>query len=113
MERRQKVLDYLDRTGIPYEYYEHPEAPTIEIARQYWHDDGSKHCKNLFFRNHKGVLGRTTRVTATTWSYSIATGSWPSTTSSIGSGKGSFHSLPNSAWNAISDCAPVRYHLSG
>ena len=54
MERRQKVLDYLDRTGIPYEYYEHPETPTIEIARQYWHDDGSKHCKNLFFRNHKG-----------------------------------------------------------
>ena len=54
MERRQKVLDYLDRTGIPYEYYEHPEAPTIDIARQYWHDDGSKHCKNLFFRNHKG-----------------------------------------------------------
>ena len=97
MERRQKVLDYLDRTGIPYEYYEHPEAPTIEIARQYWHDDGSA----------------TTRVTATTWSYSIATGSWPSTTSSTGSGKGSFHSLPNSAWNAISDCAPVRYHLSG
>ena len=42
MERRQKVLDYLDRTGIPYEYYEHPEAPTIEIARQYWHDDGSQ-----------------------------------------------------------------------
>ncbi|MFR4025953.1 MAG: YbaK/EbsC family protein [Alistipes indistinctus] len=39
---------------MPYEYYEHPEAPTIEIARQYWHDDGSKHCKNLFFRNHKG-----------------------------------------------------------
>ena len=54
MERRQKVLDYLDRTGIPYEYYEHPETPTIEIARQYWHDDGSKHCKNLFFLNHKG-----------------------------------------------------------
>ena len=29
-------------------------APTIEIARQWWRDDGSKHCKNLFFRNHKG-----------------------------------------------------------
>ena len=40
--------------GIRYEWYEHPEAPTIEIARQWWRDDGSKHCKNLFFRNHKG-----------------------------------------------------------
>ena len=34
--------------------YEHPDAPTIDIAREYWHADGSKHCKNLFFRNHKG-----------------------------------------------------------
>ena len=53
-ERMQAVFDYLDRHAIRYTYYEHPEAPTIEIARQYWHADGSKHCKNLFFRNHKG-----------------------------------------------------------
>ena len=53
-ERRQRVFDWLDAHGIRYTWYEHPEAPTIEIARQYWHDDGSKHCKNLFFRNHKG-----------------------------------------------------------
>lgn len=53
-ERRQKVFDWLDSHGIVYTWYEHPEAPTIEIARQYWRDDGSKHCKNLFFRNHKG-----------------------------------------------------------
>ncbi len=53
-ERRQRVFDWLDARGIAYTWYEHPEAPTIEIARQYWHDDGSKHCKNLFFRNHKG-----------------------------------------------------------
>lgn len=53
-ERRQKVFDWLDRHGIAYTWYEHPEAPTIEIARRYWRDDGSKHCKNLFFRNHKG-----------------------------------------------------------
>ena len=52
--RRQRVFDWLDAHGIRYTWYEHPEAPTIEIARQYWHDDGSKHCKNLFFRNHKG-----------------------------------------------------------
>lgn len=52
--RRQRVFDWLDSHSIRYTWYEHPEAPTIEIARQHWHDDGSKHCKNLFFRNHKG-----------------------------------------------------------
>ena len=53
-ERIQVVFDFLDSHQIRYSWYEHPEAPTIEIARQYWHQDGSKHCKNLFFRNHKG-----------------------------------------------------------
>ena len=54
MERRDNVFRWLDAEGIKYSWYEHPEAPTIEIARQYWRNDGSKHCKNLFFRNHKG-----------------------------------------------------------
>ena len=54
MERRDKVFQWLDEHGISYSWYEHPEAPTIEIAREYWRKDGSKHCKNLFFRNHKG-----------------------------------------------------------
>ena len=54
MDRKQPVFDFLNARGIRYEWYEHPEAPTIEIARQWWRDDGSKHCKNLFFRNHKG-----------------------------------------------------------
>lgn len=54
LERRMKVFAFLDSHGIEYTWYEHPEAPTIEIASQYWHQDGSKHCKNLFFRNHKG-----------------------------------------------------------
>ena len=54
MQRREKVFAYLDDRGIDYEWYEHPEAPTIEIARRWWRNDGSKHCKNLFFRNHKG-----------------------------------------------------------
>lgn len=54
MERRRRVFDFLDAAGIRYSWYEHPEAPTIEIARRCWRDDGSKHCKNLFFRNHKG-----------------------------------------------------------
>ena len=49
-----KVFDFLQQQEIEYSFYTHPEAPTIEIARQYWRNDGSKHCKNLFFRNHKG-----------------------------------------------------------
>ena len=53
-ERMERVFDFLQQQGIEYSFYTHPEAPTIEIARQYWHNDGSKHCKNLFFRNHKG-----------------------------------------------------------
>ena len=45
----------LDELGIPFEYHEHPPAPTIEIAVQYWKDIAeTTHCKNLFFRNHKG-----------------------------------------------------------
>ena len=54
MERRDRVFAWLDEHDIEYSWYEHPEAPTIEIAREYWRKDGSKHCKNLFFRNHKG-----------------------------------------------------------
>ena len=54
MDRRDNVFRWLDEQGITYSWYEHPEAPTNEIARQYWGNDGSKHCKNLFFRNHKG-----------------------------------------------------------
>lgn len=53
-ERISKVLDYLNENKITHTWYSHPEAPTIEIARQHWQKDGSKHCKNLFFRNHKG-----------------------------------------------------------
>lgn len=53
-ERIEKVLAFLSTNGLEHTYYTHPEAPTIDIAHQYWQKDGSKHCKNLFFRNHKG-----------------------------------------------------------
>ena len=49
-----KLYQLLDELHIPYEYLEHPPAPTIEIAKQYWAGHDAKHCKNLFFRNHKG-----------------------------------------------------------
>ena len=44
----------LEKLNIQFEYLEHPPAPTIEVARQYWAGYDAKHCKNLFFRNHKG-----------------------------------------------------------
>jgi Ala-tRNA(Pro) deacylase len=44
----------LETLKIQFEYYEHPPAPTIEEAMKYWKDLDATHCKNLFFRNHKG-----------------------------------------------------------
>lgn len=54
MTREEKVYAYLDEHGIKYSSYNHPEGKTIEEAKRWWKDDGSVHCKNLFFRNHKG-----------------------------------------------------------
>ena len=48
------VYQTLEKLSIAFEYIEHPPAPTIEIAKQYWHGHDAQHCKNLFFRNHKG-----------------------------------------------------------
>ena len=48
------VYKFLKDNKIPFDYYEHPEAPTIEIAAQYYRGEGTTLCKNLFFRNHKG-----------------------------------------------------------
>jgi len=53
-EREQVVLEYLDAHGITYDVYHHPEGKTIEEAKQWWKNDGSVHCKNIFLRNHKG-----------------------------------------------------------
>jgi Ala-tRNA(Pro) deacylase len=44
----------LEQHGITFDYYEHPAAPTIEDALRNWKDIDSTHCKNIFFRNHKG-----------------------------------------------------------
>jgi Ala-tRNA(Pro) deacylase len=53
-ENRSKVLAKLKEMEIQYEIFEHPPLDTIEIAQQYWKDIDATHCKNLFFRNHKG-----------------------------------------------------------
>jgi Ala-tRNA(Pro) deacylase len=49
-----KLYKILHDLNIAFDYYEHPPAPTIAEAMKYWKDIEAVHCKNLFFRNHKG-----------------------------------------------------------
>ena len=52
---RKKVLDFLEANDIKYEIYEHPALSSIEECLEYWKDiHDAVHCKNLFFRTHKG-----------------------------------------------------------
>ncbi|NPD44833.1 prolyl-tRNA synthetase associated domain-containing protein [Lentimicrobium sp. S6] len=51
---RNKVFEVLKELNIECELHEHPPTPTIEEAVKYWGQMKSTHCKNLFFRNHKG-----------------------------------------------------------
>lgn len=53
-EKRKQVLEVLGDLDIDYEMIEHPPVPTIEEAMKYWDQVDATHCKNLFFRNHKG-----------------------------------------------------------
>lgn len=53
-KRIAEVLSFLDEHGLGYEFHSHPPLPTIELALEYWKEIDSVHCKNLFFRNHKG-----------------------------------------------------------
>ena len=54
MNHRAQVIYTLQNLGIPYEIHEHPPVPTVEDALPYWKKIDATHCKNLFFRNHKG-----------------------------------------------------------
>jgi Ala-tRNA(Pro) deacylase len=54
LEKRQEVLRVLEELDIDYEIVEHPPVPTVEDALPYWNMIDAIHCKNLFFRNHKG-----------------------------------------------------------
>lgn len=49
-----KLYRELENLGIGFEYHEHPPVPTVEAALEHWKDIEATHCKNLFFRNHKG-----------------------------------------------------------
>ena len=52
--RGNKALEWLMTHGFEYSCYSHPEGKTVEEAKQWWKNDGSVHCKNIFLRNHKG-----------------------------------------------------------
>ena len=54
MNGQKELYEVLEKLNINFEYYEHPAAPTIEIAKKYWKDLDATHCKNIFLRNHKG-----------------------------------------------------------
>ena len=54
MEGQKELYGLLKELVIPYDYYEHPPAPTVEKAIEYWKDIDAGKCKNLFLRNHKG-----------------------------------------------------------
>lgn len=52
--KHTQVFEKLQELQIPYEVIYHPPTPTVEEALIYWKDLEAVHCKNLFFRNHKG-----------------------------------------------------------
>lgn len=52
---REKTLGFLQAHGIEYTLYEHPALFTVEECLKFWGNiPEATHCKNLFFRNHKG-----------------------------------------------------------
>lgn len=54
MGEKDRVIKYLNNLDISYQVFTHPPLPTIDIAIEYWKNIPGVHCKNLFFRNHKG-----------------------------------------------------------
>ena len=54
MQGDPNVYKVLKELGITFDRYEHPPVPTVKEAAIYWKDINATHCKNLFFRNHKG-----------------------------------------------------------
>ena len=45
MNGNPELYALLEHLNITFEYIEHPPAPTIEIARQYWAGHDAMHCK--------------------------------------------------------------------
>jgi len=54
MRGDNRLYELLEELKITFDYYEHPPVATVEAASRYWKDIEATHCKNIFFRNHKG-----------------------------------------------------------
>ena len=54
IQARIQVFNTLEELNISFNVHEHPPLDTIEVALEHWKDIDAMHCKNLFFRNHKG-----------------------------------------------------------
>ncbi|MDP3398252.1 MAG: prolyl-tRNA synthetase associated domain-containing protein [Bacteroidales bacterium] len=54
LRKIDRVIEYLESLNIEAKTWYHPPLPTIDLAMEYWKDMPGTHCKNLFFRNHKG-----------------------------------------------------------
>ncbi len=50
----EKVTESLNNQNIRYSLYNHPSLPTIDDIIKFRGGMPGEHCKNLFFRNHKG-----------------------------------------------------------
>ena len=48
-----KVTDYLDKLGVPYELLRHQAVITTEESRQVVHVDGCMSCKSLYVKDKK------------------------------------------------------------
>ncbi|MCF8235204.1 MAG: prolyl-tRNA synthetase associated domain-containing protein [Bacteroidales bacterium] len=53
-EQEKQVIEVLEDLSIDYRHFTHPPIPTIEEGLKHWKNIDATHCKNLFFRNHKG-----------------------------------------------------------
>lgn len=53
-DQEKQVLNVLEDLNINYRHFSHPPIPTIEEGLKHWKNIDAQHCKNIFFRNHKG-----------------------------------------------------------
>ena len=58
LARQKKVLDYLDKLGIQYDYYRHPPAQSMEDCDAFDRalSISGTHCKNLFLCNRQKTV---------------------------------------------------------
>ncbi|HMM12558.1 MAG TPA: YbaK/EbsC family protein [Bacteroidales bacterium] len=52
--QHEQVFAALKALNISYDVHYHPPTPTIDDVLKFWNISETMHCKNLFFRNHKG-----------------------------------------------------------